>query len=71
MVNLKLQLDGEENVQIDLYDLNGRLLRNLVAGEPMKPEQPLDLTGQPPGIYFLRITAGNKMKTERVVIAGK
>ncbi len=73
LINIKIQLAEEEWVQLDLYDLNGRLIRNLLS-EIQLPELrtiPIDISDQPPGIYFVKITAGNMEKTERVIIAGK
>jgi Secretion system C-terminal sorting domain len=73
LINIKIQLAEEEWVQMDLYDLNGRLIRNLLS-EIQPPElrtMQVDMTDQPPGIYFVKIIAGDMEKTERVIIAGK
>lgn len=74
LVNVKFQPTEEQNVQMDLYDLSGRLIRNLVPTQLMPAEirtMQLDVSDQPPGIYFIRIAAGNNVKTERVVIEGR
>ncbi len=73
LVNIKIQTDKEAFVQMDLYDLNGRLVRNILS-EFLPPELrniPIDISDQPPGIYFVKIFAGDEEKTERIIITDR
>ena len=74
LLSIQLQPDAEQYVQIDLFDESGRLIRNLVPTLMMQSELrtlQFDVSDQPPGIYFVRISAEDKVKTEKVVIAAR
>lgn len=74
LLNIKFKPEEVQSVDMDLYDLSGRLVRKLIDRKTIQPEPQtlqVDISDQPPGIYFIRIAAGNEVKTERVVVAGR
>ena len=74
LLNIEFQPDKEQYVQLDLFDAVGNLVRNFIPRQLFQPERQtlkVDVSDQPPGIYLLRISTGDKVKTERVVIAAR
>ena len=58
-------------VQLDLYDIRGRRVRNLAgypAGDGVIRSMYWSADDVPSGVYFLMLRAGGEQKTHRVVI---
>jgi hypothetical protein len=73
LLNVEFKSANEQYVQLDLYDESGRLIRNLFSRQLQQPGQrtiQVDVSDQPPGIYLVRISAGDRVETEPVIIAG-
>ena len=71
-LNIEFKTAESQYVQMDLFDAVGRTVWNIIPPGFLQPELQtlkVDVSDQPPGIYFLRISAGDTVKTERVVIA--
>ncbi|MEO8146206.1 MAG: T9SS type A sorting domain-containing protein [Bacteroidia bacterium] len=71
IVNLKLNLIEDCNLQVDLYDMSGRLIRNIIPFQSMQAElrdMQLNISEQPAGIYLLRVIAGEKIFNERMIL---
>ncbi len=63
-------LPKETSVSLDIYDLLGRKVINLANGEygAGKHNVVWDATDSPSGIYFYKLTAGNKTFTKRMTL---
>ena len=57
-------------VRIDLYDLLGRRVQTLLDGERPagRHERAIDASSLPSGVYFYRLTAGDQVRTQRLVV---
>jgi large repetitive protein len=67
---LILQIDLPESVELNiaLFDLSGRMVINETAsGYSGKSELTLDLTGLAPGIYTLKMNAGEQVMMKKIV----
>jgi hypothetical protein len=61
---------GDGVVVLTLYDLLGREIATLV-NQPLQPgtyEVEWDATNYPSGVYFYKLTAGNFIDTEKMVL---
>jgi len=66
---------GSDPVAVDVFDLQGRLVRHLASGQPMSPGvHPIVWDGRaddgqdcPAGVYFVRAEMGGERFTARVV----
>jgi len=69
-VNLKIILSGQTNIKADLFDLNGRLIRNLIPVESTDGEfiQQIDIQDLKPATYLIRFVNGNKIETKRLIV---
>lgn len=67
---LRYSLPGEEMVRIELLDLQGRRIRELVNGIMQGGEHYVLLTalGLASGSYLLRLQAGEAIRTERIIL---
>ena len=66
---------GEVDVHLTIYDMRGRLVRQLVEGErhPGRYEAQWDGRNDrgvevESGVYFFRLTAGNYLSTRKLVV---
>lgn len=69
-VNLRFQLDQAADLQLSVYDLQGRLVQSerfgrLAAGEHL---QTLPVAGLAPGMYQLRLQFGQQIQTQKLII---
>lgn len=61
---------GEASVSLRLFDIRGRLVRTLVAGERRTGSHTvsLDVSGLPAGTYFVRFVFGHFSQTGKVLV---
>ena len=66
---VRYALPEVQDVTVQLYDVMGRQVRTVTDGKQEgRQEQRLDVRGLPSGIYFLRLQAGNEMRTQKVTV---
>lgn len=65
---LKLELDREEDVKINLLNLRGQVVSHLEAGSISVMEQEINLENQAAGIYFIQITTQSGTVGKKVVV---
>ena len=71
---IRFELDRPGPVRLDVFDVSGRHVRELVRGEQAAGAHELSWAGRdddgralPPGVYLLRLAAVNRMVEQRVV----
>lgn len=59
--NFELHLPYNSNIKIDIYDLNGNFITNILSNNLFSGDYniDIDLKNHPPGIYYLRILENN------------
>jgi hypothetical protein len=69
-VNIRLNqvVDLQQYVDIDLYDVSGRLVSTLFKGEIGQAEIRTDLKNIHSGMYFLRVRSGQMVTTKPITI---
>ncbi len=75
-VHIALSLEHLDAVTVKVFDVSGRLVRNIADGRFFEQGQSLiawdtrDENGRisPPGIYFVRVSIGSYTRTHRVVL---
>ena len=68
---IRFALSRPEKVTLQVFDLAGREVRVLVAGERLEAgnhERHLDTTALPPGVYLYRLRAGAQQQTQRLLV---
>jgi len=59
----------ERNLQLEVMDMMGKMVRNIALPEGSVFTQPLDLSDQPAGVYYLRLRSGNGVESvQRIVV---
>jgi hypothetical protein len=59
-----------QDVTIRLYDVLGRQVRTVVRGtQEGRHQRTLDVGALPSGVYFLRLRAGDEIRTQKLTIA--
>jgi hypothetical protein len=67
--SLRYALPTRQEVEIRLYDALGRQVRTVVNGwKEGRHEETIGVGGLPSGTYFLRLQAGNTVKTQRLTV---
>jgi hypothetical protein len=56
------------HVHVEVFNIHGR--RILSTGIPGRREQELSICGNPPGIYFMKVTNGTKVQTVKIILDG-
>ncbi|NUO00481.1 MAG: T9SS type A sorting domain-containing protein, partial [Saprospiraceae bacterium] len=60
---------SERNLQLEVMDMMGRIVRNIALPEGEVFTYPLDLTNEATGVYFLRLRSENGVESvQRVVV---
>jgi hypothetical protein len=67
---LTINTNGRADVQMKMYDLLGKEVRNLYNGELAKGafNMDIDLTGLETGVYVIRATVNDQLLTERLIV---
>jgi len=66
---IRYALPERQEVRVRLYDVLGRRVRTVVAGEKEgRHKQRLDVSGLSSGVYFLRLRAAGTVKTQRLTV---
>lgn len=64
-----VKIENPVNAEITVMDISGRIvLKQLVENNAGTWQKSFDLTGEPKGIYLVKVLSGGKNSTERVVI---
>ncbi|MCB0628491.1 MAG: T9SS type A sorting domain-containing protein [Saprospiraceae bacterium] len=64
---LQIRLERAYDLQLSLFDVRGRLIRQDVEHQVTDLQYPVDLTGEADGIYFLRVMLENEVRTMRIL----
>ena len=68
---LTLNYEGSEKVTAKVYDITGKVIED-ISSELVKEESSftahVDLKNPRSGIYFLRIQAGSKLLTKKIIV---
>ena len=70
-VNLSYELENPAEVEIELYDLQGKRLRRLSALQQMTPgvhENVLSLHGLSAGLYLVQLRVDEQIQTQKLII---
>ncbi|MEA3477091.1 MAG: T9SS type A sorting domain-containing protein [Bacteroidota bacterium] len=69
-VRLRLTNNEQRITICDLFDIEGRKVRELVNGEMMPEtyEVEVDVSGLPAGVYFIRVQAGNDVAVQKLLV---
>jgi len=67
-INIEFQLDKHSNIDIKIYDLNGRLVNNLINRNYNIGTHIVtwDASSFSSGIYFVKLKSGDKIITEKI-----
>ena len=70
VTTLTLSLSGVQDVNVGLYDISGRYVKNIAQGGMTAGEHSIkvDAAGLPSGIYFARAQAGTQTITKKLVL---
>ncbi len=64
-INITTTADLNGDVIVEIYSVDGKLIRN--ENESQSKNITVDMTTEPVGVYFIRITANDKVSMHRVV----
>ncbi len=65
---LKMKLQGEEPVTVKIADVTGRIFLKTKKETISEKTYSFDLSGYPKGVYFVRVQAGEKVLTRRIIL---
>jgi hypothetical protein len=71
VVKLKFHSSSENRTTVEMFDLNGKLIRTLLPSQQLSDgenEFQFDVSGIPPATYLVRIVTGEKLETKRIVV---
>lgn len=68
---LSFQLEEQAEIDLVIFDLNGRKVQQLATGNREQGTHQFDwnAAGVPPGVYLARLVFGNQLQTIRVVLS--
>ncbi len=69
--NINYEIKQASLVQIDIYDLQGKLIKNIVSSQRQNTGKyvlPTNLSELPNGIYICKITIDGKVQSKKIVI---
>ena len=73
--SIRFKLLGEMDVRLSIYNINGRLIKNLFQGDLVKEEYIYNWDGRdnngkllPSGLYFIRIQSGSKVQSKKMIL---
>jgi hypothetical protein len=69
-LHLRFVLNTSQEVIVDIYDTNGRLILRSYQGlmVPAEHDIPIELSQWERGLYFLKFKAGNQMITKKIIV---
>lgn len=67
MCTLRFDMDQFRNVEVGMYDMLGKNLWSKDLGNVHAASEPVSLVGLAPGVYLIRVKAGERTFTTRVV----
>ena len=68
VLKLELNLDQTENIQVNLFNLNGQLIHTIDAGKTNLYSEELNFSAQPAGVYFLQIITPSAIGAKRIIL---
>lgn len=72
---INYSLTEQTSVKADLYDISGRLVRNIYTGEQQAGEYNLAVSDETnplaPGTYMIQMTIGDKISTRKLVVTAQ
>jgi len=68
ITTIKYYLENPDIVSVELFDNNGRYIKNLLSGLQFNGEQNLIFDGSnyPSGVYVVSVKSGNKITTQKI-----
>lgn len=70
-LNVAYNLEKDSKVKIDLYDVSGKLYKNVLQSKQDKGPQAFNFSsaelGMKPGVYYIKISAGDQTFTRKVI----
>ena len=67
IISLALQQSQTEEIRVEVYDAVGhRLLLDTFSGNQLTRQ--FDLTNQPAGLYWIKVSVGNRIASRRIVV---
>lgn len=68
--SVSYELTAESDVQIGLYDIHGRLVQSVANATQTAGtyEAPVDLSNVAPGVYFVKVQAGEQVITKKLTV---
>lgn len=69
-INISYQLNSNSNVMVDLYDMQGRIVRSLPQESVTYGvyNKSMSVDGLPAGMYVCKVTANDQVQTTKIVI---
>lgn len=70
-INISYQLNSNSNVMVDLYDMQGRIVRSIPQETVTYGtyNKTMSVEGLPAGMYVCKVTANDQVQTTKIVIA--
>jgi len=68
LFQVSLELPSSEEVSVSVYDMMGHKVANVTEGQLQKGSFTVDMTGKAAGMYFVRMTALNKVYNQKIII---
>jgi PKD repeat protein len=68
LFSVSFDLPSNEDVTVAVYDMMGNKVADVVEGQLQKGDYTVDMTGKAAGMYFVRMTAHNKVFNQKIII---
>jgi hypothetical protein len=68
VLRIELNLDQTEDIQLNLFNLNGQLVHTFDAGKTNQYSKEINLSAQQSGIYFLQIITPSATGAKRIIL---
>jgi hypothetical protein len=68
ITNLKLEMDNASDVNVAVFNILGKLLQSFNYTNVTNRTHSIDLSNQPNGIYFVRLTTNGQTETKKVIV---
>ena len=69
-LHLRFVLNTTQEVNVDIYDINGRLISQSYHGllVPAEHDISIDLSQWEKGLYFLKFRAGSQLISKKIIV---